>query len=238
MVEFKEIPRKGYLPDLVATEMMAQVSSGALQPGDNFPTEIALAEMFGVSRNVVREAIARLRSDGVIESKQGRGAIVRPISERETFRVDLAALASGENFANLFELRGMLEIEAAGLAATRRDDGDLVRIRGALEQMRGTGDFDEQRLKADADFHRALGKATKNEYLATIIDYLSSRQKETIRATGEVYPESDLLRVTLAEHQAVFDAVEAGNPGAARQAMAAHIQGAASRLGVEVPPTV
>ena len=235
MAQFEEIGRQGYLPDRIASHILQQVDAGDLKPGDALPTETALAEAFGVSRNVLREAIARLRSDGVIETKQGRGAVVRSPSERTTFRIDAGRLDQKENLGDLFELRGLLEMDAAGLAAQRRNQDDLDELVEALEIMRGAKDFDEQRLEADARFHRCLGQATRNDYLATIIDYLSSRLKDTTRATGAVYAKSDLMDVTVGEHQAILEAVRAQNAEAARAAMATHIRGAAERLGVTLP---
>ncbi len=235
MARFRQIDRGGPLPDLIAAQIMAQLRSGELREGDALPTETALAGMLGVSRNVVREAIARLRSDGVIDTRQGRGAVIRPLSERATFRIDTAALGSIENLADLFELRGLLEIDAAGIAARRRSDTDLAAMEAAIDAMAGASEFDELQLEADARFHRSLGQATRNGYLSTIIDYLSSRLKETTRATGRVYTRDDLIDVTIGEHRRVFDAVKSGDAEAARAAMAGHIRGAAARLGVPLP---
>ncbi|KAJ57022.1 hypothetical protein ACMU_00590 [Actibacterium mucosum KCTC 23349] len=223
------------MPDLIASEIMSQILGGELKPGDVLPTEAALAESFGVSRNVVREAIARLRSDGLIETKQGRGATVRPPSERETFRVDLSALEETTSLADLFELRGILEIEAAGLAAQRRTEEDLTRLQAAIDNMAGQQEFDEKRLEADAEFHRAMGTATKNAFLATIVDYLSSRLKETTRATNRIYRDGDLIAVTIGEHEKILAAVKAQDAQAVREAMQGHIRGAAKRLGVDLP---
>ncbi|MES0809311.1 FadR/GntR family transcriptional regulator [Roseibium sp. SCPC15] len=232
MTEFRQVRRSSLLPDRIASEIMAKITDGDLKPGDTLPTEHTLAETFGVSRNVVREAIARLRSDGIIESRQGRGAVVKPMSERETFRVDLRALGKSDHYADLFELRGLLEIEAAGLAAERRDATDLEELHAAIVAMNGQKSFDEMRLEADASFHRALGKATGNTYLSAVIDYISSRLKETTRATSDIYDKDDLLDVTINEHRQILNAVEAGDRSAARDAMAAHIKGAAERLRV------
>lgn len=234
MTEFREVRRASLLPDRIAAEIMAKITSGELKPGDTLPTEHGLAETFGVSRNVVREAIARLRSDGVVESRQGRGAVVKPLSERASFRVDIKALGEADNLADLFELRGLLEIEAAGLAAARRSDADLDKIRATLDEMDGQQDFDEKRLEADAAFHRALGNASGNTYLAVVIEYIASRLKDTTRATSDIYTKGDLLALTVSEHRSILVAIEAADRQAARSAMARHIQAAAARLNVPV----
>ncbi|WP_204113473.1 FadR/GntR family transcriptional regulator [Shimia biformata] len=232
MTDFPDIRREGYLPDRIAAEIMAQVDDGRLKPGDYLPTETQLADAFGVSRNVVREAIARLRADGVIKSKQGKGACILPPSERATFRIDPVQLNEAGNLSDLFELRRTLEVEAAGLAAERRSKGDLERMRVAMEQMEGTGSYDDARIEADAAFHRAIGAASRNTYLAAIVDYISGRVKETTRQTGQVYQGDDLLDVSLSEHSTIFAAIEQGDASGARAAMAQHVAEAARRLGL------
>lgn len=233
MAKFNQIQRGGHLPDIIASEIMSQINSGELAPDAKLPPEHDLAESFGVSRNVVREAISRLRSDGVIDTKPGRGAVVLPPSARSSFRIDVLQLAEENRLSSLFELRGLLEINAAGIAAQRRSEQDLERLEAAIALMEGKKGFGDEQLEADADFHRVLGGATSNEYLATIIAYLSNRLKETVRATDKVYAKDDLIEVTVSEHRMILDAVRSGDAAKARAAMAAHIRGAAERLGVE-----
>jgi DNA-binding FadR family transcriptional regulator len=237
MASFRDIGRRVQLPDLIASEILSRIASAEFEPGSRLPTETALAASFGVSRNVVREAIARLRSDGVIETRQGRGAVVRHPSERETFRVDLVALEERGNLSDLFELRRLLEIEATAVAARRRDDDDLARMEAAIEALRGERAFDEARIEADAQFHRVIGQATRNLYLGMIVDYLASRIKDTVRAIGRAHRPEDLIRVTIAEHERVLSAIRAGDAAAARAAMGEHILGAARRLGLELDET-
>lgn len=234
MAQFNQIQRSGHLPDMIASEIMDQVSSGILKPGDKLPPENILADNFGVSRNVVREAIARLRSDGVIHTKPGRGACVLPLSERASFRVEAPQPEETQRFTSLYELRGLLEIDAAGIAARRRSDDDLAALRASLQEFEGCKVFDEARLEADATFHRRIGAATGNEYLETIITYLSGRLKDSTRAARSSNSDIDLIEHTIAEHRAIYDAVAAGDEKAARKAMADHIRGAAERLGITV----
>ena len=112
---------------------------------------------------------------------------------------------------------------------------DITALEAAIEAMSGAGEFDEQRLEADASFHRALGAATGNGYLASIMDYVSGRLKETTRATDLVYEDGDLVEITIQEHRSILDAVKSRDVETARQEMSTHIHGAAKRLGVEPP---
>jgi GntR family transcriptional repressor for pyruvate dehydrogenase complex len=117
------------LPHRVAALLRREIASGEISPGNRLPTEQQLAERFGVSRNVVREAIAQLRADGVVEARQGIGAFVLAPEQRSAIRIDGEALKNIENMEHLFELRRILETESAMLAATRRTDADLGRSR-------------------------------------------------------------------------------------------------------------
>lgn len=226
------VERPTGLPDRIADKLMEQIASGALAEGQVLPTETELARSFGVSRNVVREAIARLRYEGILDSRQGRGAVVCPQNERLTFRIDGSGLGDSENLGDLFELRGVLEIEIAGIAAMRRTDADLAELHSALSDLAETPFFDEAKLEADARFHRALASATGNTYLMGLSTYISFRLKGTTRDTAAVYTSDDLAKRTLDEHRSILGHVEAQDRSGARDAMRQHIRSAAERLGV------
>ncbi|WP_428642950.1 FadR/GntR family transcriptional regulator [Roseibium sp.] len=232
MTGFRNTRRPTLLPDQIAADIMQKIADGELVPGDTLPTEHGLAETFGVSRNVVREAIARLRSDGAIETRQGRGTVVRPVSERETFRVDTHSLGKSCNLADLFELRGLLEVEAAGLAAERRGSEDLENLHASHARLAAHGQVDGQYLAAGAAFHRALGKASGNAYLMALIGYISSRLVETTSNTAISHSGEEHADRIAREHRDILQAVEAGDKAAARAAMAAHIQHARERQKV------
>ncbi|KUF11843.1 hypothetical protein AVJ23_04475 [Pseudoponticoccus marisrubri] len=224
--------RPAGLPDRIADRLLAQIESGEIAEGEVLPTESALAQSFGVSRNVVREAIARLRYDGILDSRQGRGATVLPRDARLTFRIDDSGLADEAALADLFELRGVLEIEIAGIAALRHGEGDLAELRGVLADLDAGPAFDEASLEADARFHRALAAATDNAYLKGISTYIAFRLKGTSRDTAAIYRSDDLVRRTIAEHRHILDRVAVRDPDGARDAMRQHIRQAADRLGV------
>src|SRR3978361_1321752 len=120
-LKLRKVSRGPHLPALVASSITREIARGRLKPGDQLPTEQALAVTFGVSRNVVREAIARLRFEGLIWSQQGRGAFVSDAPTATVLKIEHDDRAPAEAFASLFQLRGLLEIPAAFLAAGLRD---------------------------------------------------------------------------------------------------------------------
>src|ERR1700742_5229418 len=130
-----KVNRGPHLPTLLASSLSREIAQGRLRPGDRLPTEHALSATFGVSRNVVREAIAKLRSEGRVWSQQGRGAFVADTNNPTALSIHRDALQKGDAFRSLFELRGILEVHAAALAARRRAKDDLARMQEALADM-------------------------------------------------------------------------------------------------------
>lgn len=231
----RAIDRKPHLPSQVATLIQREITVGRLKPGDRLPTEHSLAQSFGVSRNVVREAMARLRSDGIIDSRQGIGAFLLPRKASAHFRIDAETLTDLVEFGHLFELRAMLEIRAAGLAAERRLPDAIEDLTAALERMRGAEKWASGGVDADLDFHRALARATGNPYIAQMVAFISDQTRSSILQTQERYgTKSEVIEVTIAEHAAIHKAVLSGSSAEARKAMSRHISSAAARLGVEV----
>ncbi len=231
---FGQLGRDQPLHKKVATLISKEIVNGQFLPGDRLPSEHELAQIFEVSRNVVREAIACLRSDGVVVSRQGLGAFVVQPELRQAIRIDAEELQQSGNLRSLFELRSTLEIEAAGLAAERRTDAQLAHIAEALAKMTGTEKLSDAGIDADLDFHRAVAEAAGNEYMVTFLTYLVHQMRETIVAVRENHGLEAIVEITIAEHQRIFDALAAGDAEAARDTMRAHIKGAAGRLNIDV----
>lgn len=233
-LKLPQLTRGPYLPARVASLISREIVEGRLRPGDRLPTEQALARSFGVSRNVVREAIAGLRSDGVVRSRPGVGAFVAESDAPSTLRIDREALQDRASFRSLFELRAILEIDAAGLAAERRDEQALAAIATALERMRAAADGGPASIEADLAFHRAVASATGNTYIATFVGFLSEQVRESIATARANADAAEHLRVTVAEHEAIHEAIARRRSSAARDAMRRHITSAAARLGLGV----
>ncbi|MDI3420493.1 FadR/GntR family transcriptional regulator [Streptomyces luteolus] len=197
------------LVDTVVDQLRTQLTSGAWPVGDRIPTEHTLAEQLGVGRNTVREAVRVLVHAGLLESRQGNGTFVRSAA-------DPSAVLRGMRHAGALEVtevRVALEAEAARLAAERRDTHDLLRLRAALATLHEEGDRDAD---ADMAFHLAVVEATHNTAFIEVYRFFSVRVHEVlVHALGD----RDMPPVDIAEHEALVDAVEAGDPAAADAAV-------------------
>jgi GntR family transcriptional repressor for pyruvate dehydrogenase complex len=231
-LKLDKVNRGPHLSTLVASSISREIAQGRLKPGDQLPTEQALATTFGVSRNVVREAIARLRSEGRIWSQQGRGAFVVESTNPTVLTIDYEALQRADSFRNLFELRGILEVQAAAFAAKRRSEADLTAMGDALAGMRAAPYGSVAWLRSDLEFHRTVAEATRNNYMGQFLVFVSERVRESILAAGNQQKSDDMARITLGEHERILSAIRAGDVEGAQAAMRDHLAGAALRVGL------
>lgn len=231
-LKLDKVNRGPHLSTLVASSISREIAQGRLRPGDQLPTEQALAATFGVSRNVVREAIARLRSEGRIWSQQGRGAFVAEAGNSTVLTIDYEALQRADSFRSLFELRGILEVQAAALAARRRTEDDLNAMGQALASMRTAPYGSVAWLRNDLEFHRAIAEATRNSYIGQFVIFVSERVRESILAAGNRQGSDDMAQSTLGEHERILTAIRARDVEAAKAAMQTHLAGGAMRVGL------
>lgn len=226
-----QLNRAPQLPDRIAGLIKQEIIEGHLGPGDRLPTEQFLAETYGVSRNVVREGIARLRNEGIVESRQGIGAFVAA-TPSPILRLD-ASLRSPDRHQSLFELRAALEVRAAELAAARRTEEDLMTIQRAYDDMERSMDWGKDGVEHDIEFHRAIAGATGNGFMLATIMFIAEHLKESIKLTRTMSDIKEVNTVTLQEHLAILIAIRARDPEAAKLAMATHLTNAAARIGIE-----
>ncbi|WP_320201130.1 FadR/GntR family transcriptional regulator [Agrobacterium sp. rho-13.3] len=233
-LEFNHIRRNDNLPGRIAAEIAREINDAKMSPGDRLPTELILSKTFGVSRSVVREAIAQLRNEGFVETRQGVGAFVTDPRQRSSIRIERSKLDDFENFRDLFQLRIPLEIEAAGLAAMHRTPAELKTLKVALDAMRISPDWRKDGVAADLDFHRTIAEATKNGYFVMFIGFISERVTSAINTAFARAVFGDILNATIDEHVAIYDAIAASDAIAARDAMRVHLLGAARRVNLEL----
>lgn len=226
------LPQATTLVVKVADALRGRISKGHHRPGDRLPSEAQLTQEFGVSRTVVREAIAALRSDGLVEPRQGAGVFVLDptLSERRPFQnVDLARVSS---LIEMLELRTAVEGDAAGLAALRRSPGQEEKIVEALDAFRTSSAEGRPSAEADFAFHLAIAQATNNprfgEFLQMLGPTLIPRRAVTESGEETALPPADIERL-VEEHEAILVAIQNGDETAARAAMRAHLKNSQMR---------
>jgi GntR family transcriptional repressor for pyruvate dehydrogenase complex len=224
------VGRAPNLPSQVARMISGEVLSGRIRAGDRLPTERKLAESFGVSRNVVREAIAKLRFEGVVETRQGVGVFILGKESQSVLRIDAEILRDNSLMSSLFELRSIIEVEAAGLAAARRNRKDLTAIKTAMEALYSS-EGSESSADADIEFHRAIVQATNNIYVATFINFIWEHVRTSIAKANLHLDHATRMPINRKEHTAIYDAIKNRDVERARECMRVHIANAMGRLG-------
>jgi len=210
----------------VAYHLGTAIVSGRIQPGDKLSGEIENAEALNVSRSAYREAVQVLTAKGLVESRQKAGTTVLPRRRWNLLDpVVLAWMFAGEpdiDFVrDLFELRAIVEPAAASLAAERRDKEQIAAMRDALGKMRRHTLATEEGRAADRSFHDALLLATHNDVFVALSASIcaavswSTQFKQRSRA---------LPRDPVPDHARVYEAIAAGDPDAAREAMRSLIE--------------
>lgn len=221
------------LSTLVAESLSEKIRSGRLQPGAQLATEAELCAEYDVSRTVVREAVARLRSEGLVIPQQGRGMFVSEAPVPRNFSIPDEALATLPETIALLELRLSVEVEAAGLCAERRTDAEAGAIRALMEQVDAQhGDPASVQIHYDYDFHLAIAKATRNEFIHGFLDYLRPIIVPRYRlghVVASELREAYYARIH-AEHRRIVDAIERQDGRAARQAMRKHLRNSLERV--------
>ncbi|MFG1375787.1 FadR/GntR family transcriptional regulator [Xanthobacter autotrophicus] len=231
------IGRAPSLAETLAHRLREEIASGRLQPGERLPTEHQMAETYGVSRPIVREAVGRLKHDGLVTTRQGAGAFVAEPGAASTFRLDIADLSDKVEMRAIVELLMAVEATATAHAAVRRSDEDLARIGGQLDAMQDAIDRGEPGVDEDMAFHRAIVEATGNPYFRDLSQFLDHRVRYFIRtARANTARLGGLPQAVQREHEAIFAAIEKKDPAAARAAAEEHLRNAAARLAVYLGP--
>lgn len=217
------------LADVVFERMHRAIKSGAYQPDERLPTEHDLAAEFEVSRPIIREALRRLREQGLVYSRRGAGSFVRALGMKEP--LGFGQLENVADLLNCYEFRLTLEPAAAAAAAARHTPESLAAIRHALELMRDATNRQSHREDADFQFHLAIAIAAKNSYFSTAMEALKDHIAVGMKFHGaSVKRETAGLTRVFAEHEAIADAIAAGDGAKARQLMLDHLTGSRERL--------
>lgn len=229
-----EKPRR--LGDKLYGLILEQILSGTLKVGERLPSEHEIGRRHQVSRPVVREALLRLRADGLITSHQGMGTFVTRQPE-----LRLKVFDDTDNVAFYLraqELRHAIEGDAARLAALRRSRAQLRAIEAAHEAFNTLARNRAATAETDLAFHMSIARASGNELHAAVLETLLEPVEGFMRLALNLSRTGERLRpqLVMAEHEAIVQAIVRQDSELARIAMQFHIDQARSRLVGRVAP--
>ncbi|HEY7643969.1 MAG TPA: FadR/GntR family transcriptional regulator [Hyphomicrobiales bacterium] len=224
----------------VVARISREIEDGRLSPGAKLPTEQAMASAMGVSRTVVREAVAALKADGLVITRQGAGAFVAAGTQRP-FRIDPAGLVSLDDVIGIMELRMAIEVEAAAFAAHRAGRAQIRELEDMLQAIDAAIDKGEGAVNEDFALHRAIAAAAQNRHFADFLTFLGHHiiPRQTVRmATQEADSQRAYLGAIQEEHRRIVEAIQRHDVSAARKAMRRHLNRSLQRyrkLGRSAP---
>lgn len=206
----------------IATELESEILDGSLPSGERLPSEEKLCRRFEASRTVIREAIQQLCGRGLLRTLKGSGTFIAdPSLESLGSAIQTySALAETADFHELIDFRIVIESECARLCATRAGERAIDKVRAAFGSMERAAGDRSAFAKADIAFHRATAEGSGNRIYATLLGALEKRCIEYAQATRG---DNDWFDGVLVQHRRVLEAIEAGSPEDAFEAMRRHL---------------
>lgn len=228
--------RRPNLAEQVSRDIASRIAAGTIGLGERLPSELEMSRTLGVSRAVIREAISRLKQDGLVEARQGSGAFVKRLTPPATFQLSREDIeGSTAQLSQVFELRLTIEGDAAGYAAFRRSDADVAVMADSLAAIEGDIRAGQDGIDPDFAFHCAVARASGNPFVLQLIELLGEQLKESIRvARMNSSSYRGRPQAVLAEHTEIFDAIAERRVHAAGVAARRHVMNAARRLGLVI----
>ncbi len=237
MIRKLKILRVPKLSDQISDFFISEIENGTLQPGDLLPSEAELSEQFKVSRTVIREALGRLKYDGLLESSQGSRSKVAEDSANRVFRMNRLEASNMAEIGFLYEFRSILESEAAALAAKRRTDGDLKEMKRIIEVLNRASAERHDGTAANVNFHKKITDASKNPYLSDFMKFLGSKIRDLVQADRDSSQQVGLPPEVQKEHIAIFESISRKDSEKARESVKIHLHNAAKRRGLPIKVT-
>ncbi len=237
--------RTNSLTHQVADEISKMILEGGMRPGERLPSMAELEARFGVSHTVMREALRVLEARGLLQVQHGKRVLVSPtLSEAISTSLSTILRLHNGTLLHLMEFRTILETEVAGMAALRRTNEDLWKLKTCLEEMQQSLDSPKGYVDGDVAFHNTLVAATHNPVLISVTNSLQGLLIESREITFRGPAGGGGTRA-LRAHQRIYEMVKAQDPGGAKDAMRQHLAEtqedmeiaiAEGRLGKELGP--
>ena len=234
-----ELSSGAALPQQVAEHLAGEIRDAVLSVGDKLPPEADMCTRYGVSRTVIREAVARLKHDGLLASRQGSGVTVASWKNRQAFRLDWAGMRDPLNISFIYEMRVLIGVETVVLAAVRHSEDDLRRLGHLMQEMEEAIRLGEDGAAPHRAFHKSIAEASYNPYLIEFESFLQDRLWEILKqARKRTQTTPGLALKVHGEHRLIFDGIASGAPNLAREAGLNHLRNAAQRAGLRVYHTL
>lgn len=222
---FETIERTPGLTDRAERQLQDLILNRTLLPGDRLPPERALCEKLQVSKTVVREALKALSAQGLIEIRRGSGTYVRHY-EGELMGRPLALLlrTGGLDPEHIHELRQLLEVHIAGLAAERATVEHVDSMQETIDAIQDGQLTVKEYAAADVGFHKLLARAADNPLFTLLLDSLNTVMMELRKGGWKLLGREEAVRRTVHYHSQILDCVRRKDPPQARKAMQEHLE--------------
>jgi len=220
---FQTVGSNKRLVDRVVSEIQDQIIDGKLPPGTKLPPERELTEQLGVSRTALREAVRMLVSKGLLETRPGVGSFVKKVNgDQITGPLSMImGQAGGVSLDHLSQVRQILEVEIAQVAAREANEQDIERLDSVLRDLSLAKEDPAEFNRLDAEFHSVLAEASHNPFLAVLLDSIRELMRN-VRQMMQHYP--GLVDVVIPDHLAIYQSIKSRDPDGARQAMQRHLE--------------
>jgi len=218
----------------VVESISAMIKQGDLRPGDHLLSERELCERFGISRTSVRKALAILSGMGLIEISPRNGAYVAQASAQQAID-SLSQLIARNRYqaANLYEVRRLIDVQAARLAAIRRDEADVIKLRGLHRLVIESLQNPTALHRADMNLHIGIAESAKNPFFAELMRVLISAYMEIFNVIWEKHEQDEeeqaLFAHYIRQHKIIVEAIAEKDPEAAAAYMTQHIDDSRKR---------
>ncbi|MEB2630586.1 FadR/GntR family transcriptional regulator [Peribacillus frigoritolerans] len=224
--------QKENVSQTISHKLLNMIETGHFPPGSKLPTEKELTILFSVSRTTIREALSMLRAAGVIHSRQGGGSYVEETTSSTFFQHMQVESDDVETIKHLFEMRKVLEPEAAYLAALRRTPEQLNKMKQILKVMEEESiEKGTTAMNADIDFHSSIIRATNNPIMIQTLESLSYLYEKALDITLRPNEQLKLKRKAVyEEHQSILLAIELKEPELAKLQCQIHLRNAEKKL--------
>lgn len=226
-----QAPARRNLVATVSKALREAILNGEMKPGDKLPSEAGLTKRFGVSRTVVREAVASLRADGLVEARHGVGVFVLNAQTANALPFQTFETARISSIIEILELRAAVEIEAAGLAAIRRSPAQEEVIFERYDDLDALIAAGKPTMAADFAFHLAIADASNNPRFREFLEMMGRNviPRASLQEGQGERTASGYLEQIQAEHRRIAQAISARDEDAARDAVRTHLKGSLGR---------